>query len=394
MKHRLFATALTVAASAAFAQAVPSASTPPATAPADAPPRIDERVLQLPQSAPGSPWSFIGYSITSPSEAQWFVANGTPRGGTLGRQRGQGDTASAVIVMTGEQVEKAVESDAALLELTRARHAKIGERWTVISHDETVARHAGTRCARHKIEAREPEDKSPRKDAGSANAQRTWLHVTGLSCVHPTDSTVLIEIGASERSSQPKMNSNIAREAEKAINSLSFQRFNEKALQKAAESARAGQLTEAETALKPYIEADAAWARYFMSQIIQRAQPPLEDAGVRMKTLLEPAAARGLPDAQWALGTLLLRGAPGVARDPKRAESLLRRAAERGNPGASFQLGIAMLSDQDGLQQRPPEALLWIQRAAARGQKEAQELLRNTQQQTPASVGPGKAPGK
>lgn len=386
---------LAVLPSAVFAQATATPTAPPAPAPpatAGGPPRIDERVLQLPQTAPGSPWSFIGYGITSPSEPQWFVANGTPRGGTLGRQRGQGDTASAVIVMTGEQVEKAVDSDAALLELARARHAKIGERWTVIRHDETIARHAGTRCSRHRIEAREPEDQSPRKDSGQLNAQR--LHVIGLSCVHPTDSSVLIEIGASERSSQPKMNAGIAREAEKVIASLAFQRFNEQALQKAAEAARAGQLTDAETVLKPYIDADAAWARYFMSQIIQRAQPPLDDAGARMKALLTPAAARGLPDAQWALGTLLLRGAPGVPRDPKAAEPLLRRAAERGNPGASFQLGIAMLSDQDGLQQRPQEALLWIQRAAARGQKEAQELLRTTQQQNPAGAGPAKAPVK
>ena len=390
MGTRLVVSVALFVANAAFAQTAPAPAAPAPTAP----PKADERVFQLPQGFPGSPWSFIGYAITSPSEPQWFVANGTPRGGTLGRRSGQDAAGSAVIVMTGEGINKAIESDAALLELVRARHARIGERWTISRHDETIARHGGTRCARHLIEAREPEDTSPRKGAAKINARRDWLHVIGLSCVHPTDATVLIEIGASERSPQPKMNPSLAREAGKVIGSLAFQRFNEQALQKAAEAARSGQLADAEAVLKPYIDADAAWARYFLSQIIQRATPAPDDAGPRMKALLEPAAVRGLADAQWSLGTLLLRGATGVPRDPKTAEQWLRRAAERGNPGAAFQLGISMLSDQDGLPQRPQEALLWIQRAAARGQKEAQELLRSTQQsgQRPADAGTTPAP--
>jgi TPR repeat protein len=93
--------------------------------------------------------------------------------------------------------------------------------------------------------------------------------------------------------------------------------------------------------------------------------------------LLEPAAERGLADAQWMLGTLLLRGADGVPKDPPLAEALLRRAAERGNPGAAFQLGIALLSANDGLSPNRREAVVWISRAAARGQKEAQELLQS-----------------
>ena len=83
--------------------------------------------------------------------------------------------------------------------------------------------------------------------------------------------------------------------------------------------------------LKPYVDADAAWARYFLAQIIERARPAPDNAGVRIKSLLEPAAEKGLADAQWSLGTLYLRGAPGVPKDPSLAEALLRRAAERGN---------------------------------------------------------------
>ncbi len=204
------------------------------------------------------------------------------------------------------------------------------------------------------------------------------MFVSGISCVHPTDSSMLIEVGISERGQVKSMSPTVARDAEQAIASLAFHRFNEQALQKSAEAARTTGLADAEAVLKPYVDADAAWARYFLAQIIERARPAPENAGVRIKALLEPAAERGLADAQWSLGTLYLRGAPGVPKDPSLAEALLRRAAERGNAGAAFQLGIAQLSGADGIAANKKEGALWVQRAAVRGLKEAQELLKGT----------------
>jgi hypothetical protein len=354
-------------AGAARAQQAPTAA-----------PRIDERVAQIAQTAPGAPWAFIGYAIAPPASADWFVADGTPRGGTMGRQLSATEPHTAVLVLSSELMGTAVESDAKLLELARARHAKIGERWSVRRHDETIVRHAGTRCARHLIEAREPEDRSPRKDTDKLNARRTSLHVTGLSCMHPNDPTVLIEVGVSERSREAAMTPAVRKDAEAVIASLAFHRYTEDALQKSAEAARAG-LAAAETVLKPYLDAHAAWAGYFMAQILERAAPPPDHVGARLRALLEPAAERGLADAQWALGRLYLRGAPGLDKEPARAETLLRRAAERGNPGAAFQLGLAQLSGADGLASNSREAALWIQRAAFRGQKEAQEMLSEAQ---------------
>ena len=352
--------------------------------PPSAAPRIDERVAQIAQTAPGAPWAFIGYAITPPASANWFVADGTPRGGTMGRLLSVTEPHTAVLVLSSESLGTAVESDAALLDLTRARHAKIGERWSVQRHDEAVVRHAGTRCARHVIDAREPEARSPRKDAGKANARRTSLHVIGLSCMHPNDASVLIEVGVSERSRAAAMTPGVRNDAEAVIASLAFHRYSEDALQKSAEAARAGGLAAAEAILKPYLDANAAWAGYFMAQILERAAPPPENVGVRVRSLLETAAERGLADGQWALGRLYLRGAPGVDRDPGKAEALLRRAAERGNPGAAFQLGLSQLSGADGIAANSSEAALWIQRAAFRGQKEAQEML--SEARKPAST--------
>lgn len=209
------------------------------------------------------------------------------------------------------------------------------------------------------------------------------MFVSGISCIHPTDPALLVEVGVSERGRTQKMSPAVARDAEAAIASLVFHRFNEQALQKSAEAARTTGLSDAETVLKPYIEADAAWARYFMAQIIERARPLPENAGVRIKTLLEPAAEKGLADAQWSLGTLYLRGAPGVPKDPALAEALLRRAAERGSAGAAYQLGIVQLSGAEGVTVNKSEAALWIQRAAVRGLKEAQELVQGAREKAP-----------
>ncbi|HVG05808.1 MAG TPA: tetratricopeptide repeat protein [Burkholderiaceae bacterium] len=345
---------------------------------ADAPPRIDERVAQIPQTALGAPWAFIGFAVTTPTDPEWFVATSTPRGGSMGRHLSTDGEHTAVLVLSSEILSKPIDTDAALLELARARHAKLSERWQIGKHEETIVRHAGTRCARHTLDAIQLEDTSPRKSAAKANEQRNSMLVTGISCVHPTDSTMLVEVGMSERGRAIKGSPSVTRDAEQAIASLAFHRFNEQALQKSAEAARTTGLNDAEAVLKPYVDADAAWARYFLAQIVERARPAPENAGVRIKSLLEPAAEKGLADAQWSLGALYLRGAPGVPKDPSLAEALLRRAAERGNASAAFQLGIAQLSGAEGIAANKSEGALWVQRAAVRGLKEAQELLKGT----------------
>jgi hypothetical protein len=347
-------------------------------------PSLETNVGQIPQSTPGAPWSFIGYAITPPDNAHWFVATSTPRGATMGRSLSTTEPHSAVLVIASELLDQPIASDNDLLAVAKQRHARIGERWVLSKHDETLVRHAGTRCARHVMSAREPKDRSPRKDAAQANAARSYLNVTGLSCVHPTEPRLLVELGISERNPRNAMSPVILRDADQVIASLSFQRYSEAALQKAAEFARSGNVQDAEAQLKPFVDADAAWARYFLAQIVERAVPAPKEFGARLKALLEPAAERGLADAQWMLGSLYLRGVDGLPRNAAMAEPLLRRAAERGNPGAAFQLGIVLLSGADGVTPDQREALLWITRSAARGQKEAQELLQSVRDGRPA----------
>jgi hypothetical protein len=149
-----------------------------AQTPAAAPPRIEDNVAQIPQTALGAPWAFIGYAITPPGDPEWFVASSTPRGGTMGRRLSTGGEYTAVLVLASELLDRPLDSDAALLELARSRHAKIGERWLVGKHEETIVRHAGTRCARHVLEAIEPEDRSPRKSATKC--------VDSHACTRPT----------------------------------------------------------------------------------------------------------------------------------------------------------------------------------------------------------------
>lgn len=336
---------------------------------------LDETVSRIPQTSPGSPWSFIGFAVVSPEDNRWFVTSSSPRGGVFGRSLSESRSHTALIVVSSELIEQSWGSDTQFLAQMRDRHAKLAERWVIVRHDEMAERFAGARCSRHVISARQAEEPTRPKGSNPPHNAAEWLHVTGMSCIHPTEPRLLIEVGLSERGPVAQPAAALKGGAEKVIQSLSFQRYSEAALQKAAEQARAGLVRDAEATLKPFIDADAAWARFFLAQILQRSVPRPGGLGERLRSLLEPAAERGLSDAQLMLGTLYLRGAPGMSREPTLAEALLRRAAERANPAAALQLGIALLSRNDGLTPNQPEAVLWITRAAARGQKEAQELL-------------------
>ena len=118
-------------------------------APADQPPRIDESVAQIRQTALGAPWAFIGFAVTTPTDPEWFVATGTPRGGSMGRHVSASDAHTAVLVMSSEILDKPIDTDSALLEFARARHAKLSERWQIGKHEETIVRHAGTAARAH-----------------------------------------------------------------------------------------------------------------------------------------------------------------------------------------------------------------------------------------------------
>src|SRR5512134_1271491 len=87
-----------------------------AAATAQPAPRVEDRVGQIPQSAPSTPWAFIGYGITTPATTEWFVADSTPRGGTLGRYLSTTEAHSAVLVLSSEVLDAPVETDAALLD--------------------------------------------------------------------------------------------------------------------------------------------------------------------------------------------------------------------------------------------------------------------------------------
>ena len=201
-------------------------------APAEQPPSIEERVAEIPQTALGAPWAFIGFAVATPTAPGWFVAISTPRSGSMGRHLSANGDHTAVLVLSSEILDNPIETDSALLALARSRHAKFSERWQIGKHEETIVRHAGTRCARHTLDAIELEDKSPRKDVAKANEQRNSMFVTGMSCVHPTDSTMLVEVGVSERGRATKGSPDVARDAEEAIASLSFHRFSVQALKK------------------------------------------------------------------------------------------------------------------------------------------------------------------
>ena len=297
----------------------------------------------------------------------------------MGRHVSASDAHTAVLVMSSEILDKPIDTDSALLELARARHAKLSERWQIGKHEETIVRHAGTAARATRWKPYRSKT-SRRKDASKANEQRSSMFVVGISCVHPTDSTMLVEVGISERGQVAKMHPAIARDAEQAIASLTFHRFNEQALQKSAEAARTTGLADAEAVLKPYVDADAAWARYFLAQIIERARPVPENAVFASSRCSSRPRRKGWPTPNG-------RSARSTCAAPlayRRTRRLRRRCC--GVPlNAVMQ---EQLSNSALPNCRAPRALRPTRakarcgcNAPQRGLKEAQELLKGTRDQ-------------
>ena len=97
-------------------------------------PSLEANVGQIPQTAPGAPWSFIGYAITPPASAEWFVTTSTPRGGAMGRSMSTTEPHSAVLVVASELLDQPVGSDNELLAVAKQRHARIGEQGHGLAH--------------------------------------------------------------------------------------------------------------------------------------------------------------------------------------------------------------------------------------------------------------------
>ena len=125
----------------------------------------------------------------------------------MGRHVSASDAHTSVLVMSSEILDKPIDTDSALLGLHRARHAKLSERWQINKHDETIVRHAGTALRAPHAGSHTDRRQVAAQRRSKANEQRSSMFVIGISCVHPTDSTMLVEVGISERGQVAKMHS-------------------------------------------------------------------------------------------------------------------------------------------------------------------------------------------
>jgi len=150
-------------------------------------PSRDDNVAQIPQTSPGSPWSFIGFGIATPTDPLWFVANSTPRAAQWVATCQPRRPTRPVLVIVSELLDQPIESDTELLAVAQDRHARIGERWIVSKHEETIVRHAGTRCARHALAARETRRPVTAQGRGQTNADAALPPRQRTVCVHPTE---------------------------------------------------------------------------------------------------------------------------------------------------------------------------------------------------------------
>ena len=169
------------------------------------------------------------------------------------------------------------------------------------------------------------------------------------------------------------------------------------ALRTAVAAYRAGDLTGAESRLRPLSTSDATAAAWLGAVLLERGQQregmhliqQSADAGsaegehrlalayaqgdggtprneARALELFERAAAKGHRRAQLNLGTLYLRG-QGVPRDLVQARAWLEKAAVEGDPYALYALGRAMSESSGTIGADPVRAAALYRQAAEKG---------------------------
>jgi len=94
---------------------------------------------------------------------------------------------------------------------------------------------------------------------------------------------------------------------------------------------------------------------------------------VEAVSLLEKAAAKGLPDSQFALGKLYSKG-ENVPKDPARAMQLYNDAAQHGYTKAQITLANMTLENQSGAPDMDV-AISFAKSAAEKGDAKGAELL-------------------
>jgi hypothetical protein len=325
-----------------------------------------ESPLPNPISSPGAPWAFVGYVVDSPKAQGWFTQFKTPLAVSAGTKL-EGNNHTFVVKTATLKIDAKFDNADQFAEYMRANRGKQTDmqRFELVEHREAAVTHLGQPCSRYLIKA---------KDKGVVFWGSVPLLMAGITCSHPQEQNVLVDVGYSERGGEEKFSESSKDVGERVISSLRFVQTGSRAeYEEARKLEAAGELDKAVKLLVPLAEAGDRRASLLagMHLLDQRTVDKNFDAARRY--LLE-AAKDGYVDAYFNLGAIYDK-ALGVPRDPAEAAKWFKLAADQRDNQAQLNLAI-LYGRGDGVPRDLEAADRWGRMAANNGNERARQILR------------------
>lgn len=317
--------------------------------------------LANPIANPGAPWPFVGFVINVPELRDLYslvVNRETAVIGKLVVRPARTWTFSALTQRPG----RTFKNSRALADYMRTGR-KVGlepNRYTKLTHEEFAAEHLGQPCTRYQIRA---------LDRGTKSDASIPIQLRGLTCVHPDQPDLLVDLTYSELGGEGAMSEVLTKAGGQFLESLRFLPVKAPpALRDAHAMGRAGNMPGSLALLKLAAESGdtRAAAEIGLALVEGRGVPADPEAG---RKWLEAATKDGWIDALYTLGVVYDKGL-GVPRDPIVAEKWWLRAADQRDAQAQFNLGVYAWNGENA-RRDVKSACAWWERAAANGHEGA-----------------------
>jgi TPR repeat protein len=313
--------------------------------------------LANPIANPGAPWPFAGFVVNVPELDDLYslvVNRETAVIGKLVVRPARTWTFTALTQRPGRGFKNA----RALADHMRSGR-KVGldpARYTKLTHEEYAEEHLGQPCARYQIRA---------LDRGAKGDASVPIQFRGLTCVHPEQPDLLVDLAYSELGGEGALSEVLTKAGGRFLESLRFLPIKAPpALRDALAMGRAGNVPGSLALLQLAAESGdtRAAAELGLALVEGRGVPPDPEAS---RKWLEAATKDGWIDALYTLGVVHDNGL-GVPRDPVQAAKWWRLAADQRDAQAQFNLGVYAWNAENS-RRDVKSACLWWERAAANG---------------------------
>jgi TPR repeat protein len=311
---------------------------------------------------PGAPWSFDGFIVDAPQDADWASFSKDKISAELGKKFEDGRTA-AVVIESRKYQDSVVRAEDLLALMKQEQAAPDDPKaMKLLEYMAEVITPKGLLCGRPAARF---------EDGRGKPAQPGLLTVRALTCTRPDRPDVVVSLRFAERTAAGQT-AQAGETGEKFLTSLRFVPPNEKLVAEARAAIGAKRGDEAVKLLTSAAEAGDAEASAFLGALYLYGGPVPENLPAARKWL-EVAARSGRVDALYNLGAMYDK-ALGVPRDPREAMKWFTLAADQRDDQAQLNLALFYLKG-DGVEKDVRTAEEWLHRSAGNGNRRAQGIL-------------------